>query len=126
MRWRKERLERVRELNREMTLYAVGHLVDELKQRHADQPRVVEYLDAVQRDVIENADDFRKPDEEPSPIARLMQQEEPSLRRYQVNVLVDNGAPDVAGRVRGPPDLAEPGRPHRSRRAWERWSPTSP
>lgn len=94
MRWRKERLERVRELNREMTLYAVGHLVDELKQRYAEWPRVVEYLDAVQRDVIENADDFRKPDEEPSPIAQLMHQEEPSLRRYQVNVLVDHGAPD--------------------------------
>jgi predicted ATP-dependent protease len=94
MRWRRERLERIRELNREMTLYAVGHLVDELKQHYAAWPRVVEYLDAVQRDVIENADDFRKPDEEPSPIARLMQQEEPSLRRYQVNVLVDNGAPD--------------------------------
>ena len=94
MRWRKERLERIRELNRDMTLYAVGHLVDELKQRYADWPRVVEYLDAVQRDVIENADDFRKSDEEPSPIARLMQQEEPSLRRYQVNVVVDNGTPD--------------------------------
>jgi len=94
MRWRKERLERVRELNREMTLYAVGHLVDELKQRYASWPRVVEYLDAVQHDVIENADDFRKSDEEPSPIARLVQQEEPSLRRYHVNVLVDNGTPD--------------------------------
>ena len=94
MRWRKERLERIRELNREMTLFAVGHLVDELKQRYAEWPRVVEYLDAVRHDVIENADDFRKTDEEPSPMARLMQQEEPSLRRYQVNVLVDNGAPD--------------------------------
>ena len=94
MRWRQERNERVRELNREMTLFAVGHLVDELKQRYADQPRAVAYLDEVQRDVIENADDFRKPDEEPSPIARLMRQEEPSLQRYQVNVLVDHGAPD--------------------------------
>ncbi|MFA5914489.1 MAG: AAA family ATPase [Burkholderiales bacterium] len=94
MRWRKERLERIRELNREMTLFAVGHLVDELKQRYAEWPRVVEYLAAVRHDVIENADDFRKTDEEPSPMARLMQQEEPSLRRYQVNVLVDNGAPD--------------------------------
>ena len=94
MRWRKERLERIRELNREMTLFAVGHLVDELKQRYAEWPRVVEYLDTVRHDVIENTDDFRKPDEDPSPIARLMQQEEPSLRRYQVNVLVDNGAPD--------------------------------
>jgi lon-related putative ATP-dependent protease len=94
MRWRKERLERIRELNREMTLFAVGHLVDELKQRYAAWPRVVEYLDAVQRDVIENDDDFRKQEEESSPIARLIQHEEPSLRRYEVNVLVDNGAPD--------------------------------
>ncbi len=95
MRWRKERLERIRELNREMTLFAVGHLVDELKQRYVEWPRVVEYLDAVQKDVIENDNDFRKSDEEEtSPIARLMQHEEPSLRRYEVNVLVDNGAPD--------------------------------
>ncbi|TAK66303.1 MAG: ATP-binding protein [Betaproteobacteria bacterium] len=94
MRWRKERLERIRELNREMTLFAVGHLVDELKQRYGTWPLVVEYLDAVQRDVIENDDDFRKSEEESSPIAQLMQHEEPSLRRYQVNVLVDNGAPD--------------------------------
>src|SRR5450759_3688036 len=95
MRWRKERLERIRELNREMTLFAVGHLVDELKQRYVEWPRVVQYLDAVQKDVIENDNDFRKSDEEESsPIALLMQHEEPSLRRYEVNVLVDNGAPD--------------------------------
>ncbi len=94
MRWRKERLERIRELNREMTLFAVGHLVDELKQRYAPWPRVVEYLEAVQHDVIEHDDDFRKSEEESSPLAQLMQHEEPSLRRYQVNVLVDHGAPD--------------------------------
>ncbi|MEK7752497.1 MAG: ATP-binding protein, partial [Acidobacteriota bacterium] len=94
MRWRKERIERVRELNREMTLFAVGHLMDELKQRYAEWPRVVEYLEAVQHDVLEHDDDFRKSEEESSPIAQLMQQGEPSLRRYQVNVLVDNSAPD--------------------------------
>ena len=94
MRWRRERLERIRELNCDMTLFAVGHLVDELKQRYVEWPRVVEYLDAVQKDVIDHDDDFRKPEEDASPIARLMQHEEPSLRRYEVNILVDNGAPD--------------------------------
>lgn len=94
MRWRKERFERVRELNREITLLAVGHAVDELKARYADLPRVVQYLDAVQRDVTDNADDFRKTQDEASPLQRLMQHEEPSLRRYEVNVLVDHGNPD--------------------------------
>ena len=94
MRWRKERFERVRELNREITLLAVGHAVDELKTRYADLPRVVEYLDAVQRDVTDNADDFRKTQDEANPLQRLIQHEEPSLRRYEVNVLVDHGTPD--------------------------------
>ena len=32
--WGKEQRERVRDLNREFTTYAVGHLIDELKERH--------------------------------------------------------------------------------------------
>ena len=43
-----------------MTLSAVGHPVNELKQRYAGLPVVVEYLDLVRQDVIDNADDFRK------------------------------------------------------------------
>jgi len=94
MRWRTERIERVKALNREMTLLAVGHLVDELKDGYRDAPKVVDYLDAVQRDVLDHADDFRRHPEAPAAIARLVQREEPSLRRYSVNVVVDNGAPD--------------------------------
>jgi lon-related putative ATP-dependent protease len=94
MRWRAERIERVKALNREMTLLAVGHLVDELKRGYHDLPKVVEYLDAVQRDVLDHADDFRKQPEAPAALARLVQRDEPSLRRYEVNVLVDHSAPD--------------------------------
>jgi lon-related putative ATP-dependent protease len=94
MRWRAERIERVKALNREMTLLAVGHLVDELKRGYHDLRKVVDYLDAVQRDVLDHADDFRKQPEAPAAIARLVQRDEPSLRRYGVNVLVDNSAPD--------------------------------
>jgi len=96
MRLRKERIERVRALNREMTLLAVGHVVDDLKERYRDLPRVVEYLDAVQKDVLDHADDFRKPAEVPAALAQIAQREAPSLRRYSVNVLVDNGEPDGA------------------------------
>ncbi|MCC6610573.1 MAG: AAA family ATPase [Burkholderiales bacterium] len=94
MRWRAERIERVKALNREMTLLAVGHLVDELKRGYQDLPKVVEYLEALQRDVLDHADDFRKQPEAPAALARLVQRDEPSLRRYEVNVLVDHSAPD--------------------------------
>jgi len=99
LRWRKERMERIKNLNREMTLLAVGHLVDELKRRYAGLERVVAYLEAVQADVIENVDDFRKREGPVPALPGIARGEEPSLRRYEVNLLVDHadgaGAPVV-------------------------------
>ncbi|MBI2961632.1 MAG: AAA family ATPase [Betaproteobacteria bacterium] len=94
MRWRKERHERIRQLNREMVFLAVGHLVDELRQRYAEVEAVVKYLDSVQQDLIENADDFRKPAEGAPGTMRLESGQEAGLRRYAVNVLVDHSGPD--------------------------------
>ena len=95
LRWRKERYERIKALNREIVLLAVGHVVDELKQNYTDVPKVVDYLESVQHDVLENADDFRKPAEEASQGSmRITMSQESTLRRYQVNVLVDRAAPD--------------------------------
>ncbi len=93
MRWKKERAGRVKTLNREMTMFAVGNAMAELKQRYIDLKKVVEHLDAVERDVLDNADDFRKPPE--MPFAAFFQQQ-PVLRRYEVNVLVDHFGPDGA------------------------------
>jgi lon-related putative ATP-dependent protease len=95
LRWRKERYERIKALNREIVLLAVGHVVDELKQNYTDVPKVVDYLESVQRDVLENADDFRKPAEEAQQGSmRIAVSQESALRRYQINVLVDRSAPD--------------------------------
>ena len=90
--WRRERRDKLRELNREVTLFAVGHLVEELKERYADLPRVTAYLDAVQQDVIDSADDFRRAQEGP-PHPGLPAPEPPSFRRYMVNVIVDRSGP---------------------------------
>ena len=105
--WQRELRLRVRELNREMTTFAVGGLMEELRQEYADHPAVVNYLDQVQKDVVENARDFL-PQEEiggDSPesalaamLARRQQQPNP-MRRYRVNLLVDHqessGAPVI-------------------------------
>jgi len=97
----RERQERVRMLNRAVTDAAVGPPIDELRARYAAYPGVVEYLDAVQQDVLENAKDFTRPEEVAStdglevPVPRSLMGA-PSLRRYRVNVLVDHSAPQGA------------------------------
>lgn len=94
--WRKERFAKIRELNRETTLFAVGHLIDDLKARYTDLPEVQAYLDTVQRDVVDSADEFRKPQELPAGLALMQGGESQGFRRYQVNLLVEHAAPDGA------------------------------
>jgi predicted ATP-dependent protease len=95
MQWRKERAERIRQLNREMTLLAVGHLVDDIKSRYRELPRVLAYLDAVREDVIENDGDFRHTGEAPPNMPAFLIAQ-PSFRRYQVNVVIDRNGRDGA------------------------------
>ncbi|HEY7724812.1 MAG TPA: ATP-binding protein [Anaeromyxobacteraceae bacterium] len=85
--------ERVRELNREVALYAVGHLLDELRARWADLPEAVAHLEAVQADVVENVHDFigGTDGEDAASQMRKLFSETPALRRYGVNVIVDHG-----------------------------------
>lgn len=101
---RREGQRRIRELERDVTMSAVGHLIDELKKEYAPLPKVVSYLEAVQQAVIDNADDFRR-QEEGREITILdislsrAAAGASALRRYQVNVLIDHsdakGAPVV-------------------------------
>jgi lon-related putative ATP-dependent protease len=73
--------------------------MDELRRSYTDLPKVYEYLEAVQQDVLDNVDDFLAKEEESGGQPLRMMGESPSLRRYQVNVLVshknDGGAPIV-------------------------------
>ena len=87
----REKRERLKQLNREMTMLAVGHLVEELKSNYVELPRVAAYLDAVQADVLENIDAFRRPPETETNILGMPAGERLSYRRYEVNVLVGDG-----------------------------------
>jgi len=93
--------EKVRELNHEVTIFAVGHLIDELRQKFSDLSDVVSFLDDVQEDITENVEEFRSPEQHP--LAALMRAGLPHgvkgsgfFQRYQVNVLVDHSARDGA------------------------------
>ncbi len=100
--WERKARERMKDLDRQVAMLAVGHRIDELQEAYADIEAVVEYLEAVRDDVIENVDDFRRTGDEDGesifgiPMERFR---EASFRRYKVNVVVDHseseGAPVI-------------------------------
>jgi lon-related putative ATP-dependent protease len=87
--WSKERREHIRKVNDEVTLNAVGHLIDSLRSMYADLSEVLDYLAEVQDDVIANVEFFLHTTDT-GPIT-LGGDPEASLRRYKVNLFVDNG-----------------------------------
>jgi len=101
--WDKERRERIRELNREVTKLVVGHLTDALDAKYREIPEVAAYLDAVENDIIEHVDAFlATPAERPATggdAGSLRMVDGDRFRRYLVNVIVDStagvGAPVV-------------------------------
>lgn len=96
--WEKEHREKMRELNREVTQRAVGHLIEELEKKWQDLKSVQTYLEEVRADVMAHAADFL-PSAEPAQQGFALASGRQggtmgsgTFRRYQVNVLVDNTA----------------------------------
>jgi lon-related putative ATP-dependent protease len=102
-RWQREARQRVRDLNRDVSRFAVGPLIDELKEKYGEIETVVEYLDAVEKEVLENAHGFlASGDSQQGPASGVSEDQDGErsfMRRYRVNVIVDHaettGAPVV-------------------------------
>jgi lon-related putative ATP-dependent protease len=97
----KDAAQRVKELDREIALFAVGHLLDELRKTFAGCDEIQSYLEKVQEDLVEHLEDFRSPDKKIQiPGMEEMQAAmTPSFDRYKVNVVVErkdqSGAPVI-------------------------------
>lgn len=92
--------ETLRELDSRVTTYAAEHLVEEIREKWAAVPEVADYLGSVLKDVIENAGDFKRSEEETPTVFMGVpipagQAAEATFRKYHVNVLVDHK--DLAG-----------------------------
>ncbi len=95
--WEREGREKTKALNHEVAIFAVEHLIEELRNKYAALPQVVEHLTAMQQDVIDNGEVFVNPPE--ASLAAMMGVPQPQLpkgsaffRRYQMNLLVDHSA----------------------------------
>lgn len=84
-------------LDQRAATFVVEHLVEDLKKKYAHVEGVAEYLNAVQKDIVENRGMFLRTGEGGQ--AQADGQWEYWARRYKVNVLVDNsdteGAPVI-------------------------------
>ncbi len=85
----------VRALVREVTTHVVDHMFADLRKAYDGIGVVLDHLEAVRRDVIENANEFRQTEaetERPFGLAEDGGEMISALRRYRVNLLVDHSA----------------------------------
>ncbi|MFO7917761.1 MAG: AAA family ATPase [Anaerolineae bacterium] len=107
--WQRQMREELDDLNREMANLAVGGLIDELREKYEDYPDIIEHLDAVQEDVVENAEDFLPQDQNAQQLMHALQGEDEGggggrqalrqqarMRQYKVNVIVDHSESEHA------------------------------
>lgn len=102
----KEAQDKLRELDREIALFAVGHLLEDMRAKYricdgfGDCDAILEYLNEVENDVVENLDDFRVPDKGRQQLPPGFEELAESIfDRYKVNIFVTrhnhDGAPVV-------------------------------
>jgi lon-related putative ATP-dependent protease len=92
--------EALKKLNRSIAHYVIDHLNDALEEKYKRFAGVIQYLKDIQEDILENIGLFLKlSGESDTPDSRPGWAEETPLRKYAVNVMVDNssleGAPVI-------------------------------
>jgi lon-related putative ATP-dependent protease len=112
--WERQTREKLRQMSREVATNAIDSMMEELREKYKDFDAVLEYLNGAEQDIVDNAPLLLQPEGQQQ--QQMMQQqqqsgfagqsggqpagmENPALRRYKVNVLVDNseqeGAPVI-------------------------------
>jgi len=96
----KEIKEKLKNLDNRIGLFAVGMHIDDMKEKYRDIPRIIQYLEDFQEDILQNIDEFKDNDSDTGVnlISQLLHKNRgEKLTKYKVNLLVDNseleGAP---------------------------------
>ncbi len=96
----KDAREAIDKLDREVTVYALRSWYDDMKEKFANLPDVLAHIDAVQADVLDHVEFFKSDGQEEAPALPFGPQPKAlSVKKYAVNILVDNyklkGAPVI-------------------------------
>ena len=88
--WEKETREKFKEVNTEFAKSAVQPFLQALKDKYADIPTVKKYLDLVSSDIVLNMQYFIPDNSKLNMLGDQAAPRSAELRRYEVNVLVNN------------------------------------
>lgn len=96
----KDAREAVDKLDKEIALYALRNWYDDIKEKFQDLPEVLQYVDSVQADLLDQVELFKTDgEEEPPALPFVTQPKGLPVKKYAVNILVDNsklkGAPVI-------------------------------
>ncbi len=96
----KDAREAVDKLDREIALYALRNWNEDMKEKFQDLSDVLVYIDAVQTDLLDQVELFKTDGQEETPsLPFLSQPKGLPVKKYAVNILVDNsklqGAPVI-------------------------------
>ncbi len=97
----RESANKLKELEKKVALFAVRDLIDSIREKYKVYPDIIDYLDMVQKHILENIDNFlpEKAADTAGPLPFKIPQQKPTFTEYQVNVVVDNsnteGAPVI-------------------------------
>lgn len=98
-RWDKERRERLRKLNEQVTEFTVGHPIEELRATFASLSAVCAHLEAVRADLMDNVHGLIEAERRGGKPGGFQPGNGAGFGRYEINVLVGNedakGAPVV-------------------------------
>ena len=86
--WQKESREKITEINREVGMFAAGHLIDEVKVKYSNIKAITNYLMDVQEDVINGLYEFRE--QEHTDFSFDGGEYFFGFQHYEVNLIVDN------------------------------------
>jgi lon-related putative ATP-dependent protease len=96
----KEARDALDKLDREVASYAHHHWIEDIKEKFQDLPEVLEYIDAVQADILDQVELFKADSQDETPaLPFAVPPKGLPLKKYAVNILVDNsklkGAPVI-------------------------------
>ena len=98
--WRQKLFrDRVKALRREVLQHAIGHLLSQIKDKYRQVVPVLNYLEAIEKDILKRVNEFQQIEGSPLAPSEETQNMTLVLAEYEVNLLIDNsnthGAPIV-------------------------------
>ena len=86
--------EKMRSLSREMADYAIGALLEEMREKYGHLDDVLEHINAVQKDIVDSVPRILNPEGDDQQGDQFWSERQdsmtsPAVRRYRINVLVD-------------------------------------